>query len=146
MKWCNISDSQVEKVLKIFHNNVNICNTTELYTQNSLLLLSHQSCPTFWDPMDCSTPGLPVPHHLLDLAHVHVHCIGDAMQPFHPLMPSEIVRVANFCIIWFLPKLRVFVCACVNVTQLYKFKPTATKRHKLILPKSVQDTKSSKTP
>jgi hypothetical protein len=49
-----------------------------------------QSCPIHCDPMDCSTPGLPVPHHLLDLAHIHVHCIGDAMQPFHPLMPSEI--------------------------------------------------------
>ena len=34
-----------------------------------------QSCLTLWDPMDCSTPGLPVPHHLLEFAQVHVHCI-----------------------------------------------------------------------
>ena len=34
-------------------------------------------------------PGLPVPHHLLKLAQVHVHCIGDAIQPSHPLMPSS---------------------------------------------------------
>ena len=35
--------------------------------------------------MDCSTPGLPVPHHLLKFAQVHVHCISDAIQPSHPL-------------------------------------------------------------
>ena len=38
------------------------------------------------DSMDCSMPGLPVPHHLLEFAQVHVHCIGDPIQPFHPLM------------------------------------------------------------
>ena len=38
--------------------------------------------------MDCSTPGLPVPQHLPKLAKVYVHCIGDAIQPSHPLMPS----------------------------------------------------------
>ena len=38
-----------------------------------------QSCHTVCDPMDYSTPGLPVPYHLL--AQVHVHCIGDAIQP-----------------------------------------------------------------
>ena len=41
------------------------------------------------DPMDCSTPGLPVPHHLLKFAQVHVHCIGDAIQPSNPLIPSS---------------------------------------------------------
>ena len=39
--------------------------------------------------MDCSIPGLPVPHHLLEFAQVHVHCNGDAIQPSHPLMPSS---------------------------------------------------------
>ena len=39
--------------------------------------------------MDCSTPGLPVPHHLPKLAQVHIHCVGDAIQPSHPLMPSS---------------------------------------------------------
>ena len=48
-----------------------------------------QSCPTLCDPMDCSTPGLPVPHHLLKLAQVHVHCIGGAIQSSHPLTPSS---------------------------------------------------------
>ena len=39
--------------------------------------------------MDCSTPGLSVPHHLLEFAQVHVHCVGDAIQPSHPLTPSS---------------------------------------------------------
>ena len=34
-------------------------------------------CPTICDPMDCSTPSLPVPHHLPEFAQVHVHCFPD---------------------------------------------------------------------
>ncbi|CAN0420192.1 unnamed protein product [Rangifer tarandus platyrhynchus] len=37
------------------------------------------------DPMDCSTPGFPVHHQLLELAQIHVHRVGDAIQPSHPL-------------------------------------------------------------
>ena len=42
-------------------------------------------CPTLWDPMDCSTPGFPVLHHLMKFAQTHVHWVGDAIQPSHPL-------------------------------------------------------------
>ena len=35
--------------------------------------------------MDCSTPGFPVPHHLPELVQIHVHWVGDAIQPSHPL-------------------------------------------------------------
>ena len=48
-----------------------------------------QSHPTLCNPMDCSTPGLPVPVHLPKFAQIHVHCIGDAIQPSHSLMPSS---------------------------------------------------------
>ena len=44
-----------------------------------------QSFPTFCDPMDCSMPGLPVLHQPLELAQTHVHWVGDAIQPSHPL-------------------------------------------------------------
>ena len=44
-----------------------------------------QSCPTLWDPMDCSTPGFPVSHQLLELTQTHVHQVGDAFQSPHPL-------------------------------------------------------------
>ena len=44
-----------------------------------------QSCPTLCDPMDCSTPGFPVHHQLLELAQTHVHWVDDAIQPSDPL-------------------------------------------------------------
>ena len=47
-----------------------------------LLLFSHtQSCPTLCDPMDCSTPGFPVLHHLPELAQTHVYWVVDAILP-----------------------------------------------------------------
>ena len=49
-----------------------------------------QSCPTLHNSMDCNMPGLPVPHHLSEFAQVHVHCTGDAIQPFHLLSPSSL--------------------------------------------------------
>ena len=44
-----------------------------------------QSCPTLCDPMNCSMPGLPVHHQLLEFTQTHVHRVGDAIQPSHPL-------------------------------------------------------------
>ena len=44
-----------------------------------------QSCLTLCNPMDCSTPGFPVLHHLLELAQTHVYRVSDAIQPSHPL-------------------------------------------------------------
>ena len=44
-------------------------------------------CLTLCNPMDCSTPGLPVLHHLPELAQTHVHWVGDAIQASHPLLP-----------------------------------------------------------
>ena len=42
--------------------------------------------PTLWDPMDCSMPGFPVHHQLLELAQTHVHRVSDAIQPSHSLL------------------------------------------------------------
>ena len=44
-----------------------------------------QSCPTLCDPVNCSTPGLPVHYQLPESTQTHVHQIGDAIQPSHPL-------------------------------------------------------------
>ena len=44
-----------------------------------------ESCPIFCNPMDCSTPSLPVLHQLLESTQTHVHWVGDAIQPSHPL-------------------------------------------------------------
>ena len=56
-------------------------------------LISNQICPllllTLCDPMDCSTPVLPVPHHLPEFTEVHVHWTGDAIQSSYLLLPSS---------------------------------------------------------
>ena len=50
-----------------------------------------QSCPTSCDPMNCSTPGLPVHHQLPEFTQTHVHRVSDAIQPSHPLsFPSPL--------------------------------------------------------
>ena len=68
------------------------------YHQFSSVSSVTQSCLTLCDPMNCSTPGLPVHHHLSELAQTHV---GDAIQPSHPLSsPSPPASI--------LPSIRVF--------------------------------------
>ena len=44
-----------------------------------------QSCPTVCDPMNRSTPGLPVHHQLPEFTQIHIHRVSDAIQPSHPL-------------------------------------------------------------
>ena len=46
-----------------------------------------KSCSTLCDPMNCSTPGFPVLYYLPEFAQTHVHLVGDAIQPSHPLLP-----------------------------------------------------------
>ena len=45
-----------------------------------------QSCPTLWNPMNHSMPGLPVHHQLPESTQTHAHWVGDAIQPSHPLL------------------------------------------------------------
>ena len=60
-----------------------------------------QSCPTHCDPMNCSTPGLPVHHQLPEFTETHVHRVSDAIQPSHPLLsPSPPAPIP--------PSIRVF--------------------------------------
>ena len=48
-----------------------------------------QLCLSLCDPMDCSTPGLPVHHQLPESTQTHVHWVGDAIQPSHSLLPPS---------------------------------------------------------
>ena len=62
-------------------------------SQNFLIIQfssAAQLCPTLCDPMDCNTPGFPVHHRLLELAQNHVHWVGDAIQPSHPLLSPSL--------------------------------------------------------
>jgi len=59
-------------------------------------MVVHKSCPTLCDPMNCSTPGLPVHHQLPESTQTHVHWVSDAIQPSYPLsfpsclLPSQL--------------------------------------------------------
>ena len=53
-----------------------------------------QSCPILCDPMNRSTPGLPVHHQLLEFTQTYIHRVGDAIQPSHPL-PSPFPPAPN---------------------------------------------------
>ena len=69
------------------------CYVTELDIQFSSVA---QSCLTLCDPMDCSMPGLPVHHQLLEPTQTHAHHVGDAIQSFHPLLsPSPTFNLAQ---------------------------------------------------
>ena len=59
-----------------------------------------QSCLTLCDAMDCSTPGLPALHYLLEFAQTHVHWVSDAIQPACPLSSPSSLSV--------FPSIRVF--------------------------------------
>ena len=70
-----------------------VCMYTHIYIHIFVCIRSvAQSCPTLCDPMNCSTPGLPVHHQLPEFTETHVHRVSDAIQPSHPLSswsPSE---------------------------------------------------------
>ena len=94
-----------------------------------LNIISHQfssvaqSCPTLCNPMNCSTPGFPVLHHFLQLTQTHVHRVGDAIQPSHPLSSpfpptfslsqyQGLFQSVRSCIRW--PKYRSFSISPFN--------------------------------
>ena len=71
------------------HQQMNGLRRCGVYIQWNTCCSVTQPCLTLCDPVDCSTPGLPVPHHLPRFAQVRVHCIGDAVQTSHPLTLSS---------------------------------------------------------
>ena len=73
-----ITEQQVEFLVQ-FH-------TSYYFAQFSSVA---QACPTLCNPIDCSMPGIPVHHQLLKLVQTHVHWVGDAIQPFHPLSSTS---------------------------------------------------------
>ena len=58
-----------------------------MYIENNQFSSVAQSCQTLCDPMNCCTPGLPVHHQLAEFTETHVHQVGEAIQPSHPLSP-----------------------------------------------------------
>ena len=72
---CPLTDEEIKKLCYMY--------TMEYSVQFSSVT---QSCPTLCDPMNHSTPGLPVQHQLSEFTQTHVHRVGDAIQPSHPLL------------------------------------------------------------
>ena len=73
--------------------------------------------PTLCNSRDCSTAGFPVLHHLLELAQTHVHWVGDAIQPSHPL--SSLLLLPSI-----FPSIRVFSnesVVCIRWTKDWSF-------------------------
>ena len=68
----------------------------------ALLLSSNSMWPTLCDPMDCSTPGFPVLHHLLEFSQTHVCWVSDAIQPSLILCHPLLLLLSTF------PSIRVF--------------------------------------
>ena len=63
--------------------------TLEIEMPSVQFSLVTQSCPTLCDPMNHSTPGLLVHHHLPEFTQTHAHRVCDAIQPSHPLSSSS---------------------------------------------------------
>ena len=75
-----------------------------------------QSRLTLFDPMNCSTPGLPVQHQLLEFTQIHVHWVGDAIQPSHPLSSPLLPSI--------FPSIRVFSnesALCIRCPKYWSF-------------------------
>ena len=96
--WCNIFYLYIEIFTLFMHYSPDLCKHLYVHFSKVLgkvliyILLRYcccsaaQLCPILCEPMDCSTPGLPVHHHLQELSQVHIHGVGDAIQPSHPLL------------------------------------------------------------
>ena len=83
-----------------------------------------RSHPTLCNPMDCSTPGLPVHHQLRELAQTHVHRVGDAIQPPHPLLPLLLLSSI-------FPSIRVFAseaALCIRWPKDWSFSRFSIRR------------------
>ena len=63
----------------------------DIYIRSDQIRSVAQLCPTLRDPMNHSTPGLPVHHQLPRFTQTHVHRVSDAIQPSHPLSSPSLL-------------------------------------------------------
>ena len=82
MEWDTGMDFRLTKILKNLKWQVDEYSAYFISVQFSTFA---QSCPTLCDPMNGSTPVLPIHHQLPEFTQTHVHCVDNAIQPSHPL-------------------------------------------------------------
>ena len=86
MRWLDgITDSMDMSLRELRELVMDSWGHKESGTTERLISSVTHSCPNICDTMDCSTPGFPVHHQLLELAQTHVHQVSDAIQASHPL-------------------------------------------------------------
>ena len=82
-----VSNSEKAKVLMKLWSESNFSGYWGVSVSSIQFSSVAQSCPTLRDPMNRSTPSLPVHHHLPEFTQTHVHRVGDAIQPSHLSSP-----------------------------------------------------------
>ena len=85
--------------------------------ENSIVSSVAQSCPTLCDPMDCSRPGFPVHHQLLEFTQTHVHQVSDAIH--HLLLCRPLLLLPSI-----FPSIRVFSnesVLCIRWPEYWSF-------------------------
>ena len=91
-----VSHSEVELrrgVFPFYFLNCYLLDLKGFFSFSSVQSLS----PTLCNPMDCSMPGFPVHHQLPEFTQIHVHWVGDAIQPSHPLLsPSPAFNLSQY--------------------------------------------------
>ena len=88
-------------LLKKFHGQRSLAGNISSVQYNSVT----QSCLTPCNPTDCSMPGSPIHNQLPETTQTHIHQVGDAIQPYHPLslllLPSIFSSIRSFPMSWF---------------------------------------------
>ena len=113
-------------------NYINCFNFLKLFVNwcNIAIVESLSHVQLFVTPMDCSIPGFPLPHHLLELAQTHVHWVGDSIQLSH-LLSSPSLLAFNLS-----PAIRVFS----NESALHISWPSIRASASVsVLPMNIQD-------
>ena len=112
--WANICVTRIMQRLhypleechgSVHNSNKNSSSSSSSWANSCCCCSVAKSCPTLYDPMDCTTPGFPVLHHLLELAQTCVHWVHVAIQPSGPLY-----KYLYVC---------MYICMCVNISDSY---------------------------
>ena len=91
MPWGDSHTSQQNEIVLVYPNCFRFSTSLAIFEYTRVLWrhvlkssvrFSHSAHPTLWNLMDCSTPGFPVFHQLLELAQTHVHQVGDALKSY----------------------------------------------------------------
>ena len=83
----NLAYKEYDSVIIIWNNGkIRVWKTISTAYDSLQFSSVAQSCLTLWDPMNRSTPGLPVHHQLPEFTQTHVHRVCDAIQHYHPLL------------------------------------------------------------